>query len=303
MALSAAAALRLDRVLQTGLTALSRRLAPLAMFSHVYQAEELQRGKAIHVPFVPLEGLASRDWNANNGYEDGDFNVEEIPVTISHRKYQPFSYTSEQLVGLSPAILEQAMVQKADKLASDIITHVMGAITVANYGAHVMEIDGSVFDTNDIIDLDGAMTVQNWPGVGRGLLLDSTFATTAKKDEALKDQSRSGSTQTLREGVIGRVGGFDVAETPGLPENGERLKGFACLPYALLLASAPIEPAPAVKAQLFDYRKVVDKNTGLALVYRHWADPNSDKEKRVIEVCYGFAKGDAAQLKRITRPA
>ncbi|MHA3773658.1 P22 phage major capsid protein family protein [Verrucomicrobiota bacterium sgz303538] len=303
MAISAAAGLKLDKVLQTGLTALKRRLAVLTLFSHVYQAKEVPRGKSIHVPFVPLEALASKDFDPAVGYEEGDFNIEEMPVQIQYRKYQPFSYTSEQLVGLSEETLNQAMVQKTDKLGADIIAHVLGGVNLANFGAAPLAaVAASVYDTDDVFDMDGALTAANWPTVGRSLVLDSTYCTNIKKDPSIKNAAASGSTAGLREGSIGRVAGFDIDEVPNLPENGEKLAGFAALPYAILLASAPIAPAPAVKAQLFDYREAVDKDSGLTLVYRHWADPTKDREMRTIEVGYGFAKGDVQQLKRIVKP-
>lgn len=304
MALSAAAALKLDKVLQTGLTAFKRRIAALTAFSHVYQAREIARGKSIHVPFVPLEALASKDWNPANGYEPGDFNIEEMPVPITHRKYQPFQYSSEQLVGLPEGILNQAMVQKADKLAMDVVNHVLGVVTAANYGAAPLTaVAASVYDSDDVADLDGALTELHWPTVGRTLTLDSKFCTNLKKDPAIKNASASGSTGALREGSIGRLSGFDIDEVPNLPDGGaEKLAGFASLPYAVLLASAPIAPGPAVRAQLFDYREVTDEDTGLTLVYRHFADPQKDTEMRLVEFGYGFAKGDTAQLRRIVKP-
>ena len=63
MPLTAASSLKLDRVLDIGMKAFVRRVAPLLMFSRVLSAQEVSRDKVIQVPFVPLEGAASADWD------------------------------------------------------------------------------------------------------------------------------------------------------------------------------------------------------------------------------------------------
>src|SRR5690606_20573124 len=132
------------------------------------------------------------------------------------------------------------------------------------------------------------------------LLLESAFEGALNKD--LLDVDKSGTDSALRDGVTGRLSGFDILDHPGMPENGERLVGCAILPYAILTAFAPIPPASEVREKLSDYRKVTDVETGLTLEYRAWGDADSDSAKRTIEINYGYAKGDPAQLKRIIRP-
>ena len=105
----------------------------------------------------------------------------------------------------------------------------------------------------------------------------------------------------MREGAVGRLAGFDIYDHPGMPDNGENLVGAALLPYCILTAFAPIEPAEEVLHNMSAYRKYTDPDgTGLTLEYRAYGDPDSDSVKRIIEVNYGYAKGDTAQLKRIT---
>ncbi|MEO7806725.1 MAG: hypothetical protein ABIT36_08905 [Steroidobacteraceae bacterium] len=86
---------------------------------------------------------------------------------------------------------------------------------------------------------------------------------------------------------------------PVLPTNSEYLAGFASLPSAILTAFSPIEPPPGVRKLMLDYRAVTDQDTGLTLEFRQMADPFKDTDYHIVEVNFGSAKGDAAQLKRI----
>jgi hypothetical protein len=74
---------------------------------------------------------------------------------------------------------------------------------------------------------------------------------------------------------------------------------MVALPEALLVAFSPVQPAPAVRSHLTAYETVTDPETGLTIEYRSWGDPDTDTEKSVMEVNYGFAKGHEAALKRI----
>jgi hypothetical protein len=298
-ALSAASSLKLDKVLEFTLKAFKARLVALRAFSHVFQAGEISLDSTIRVPYVPLEGMASQDWDPVLGYGDGDFNIEQKPVQVNRRKYQVLSFTSDQLRGLPLDALNEAMLQKTDKLASDVSADVLSLVTAARFGAAVHSGAATAFDSDDITDIATACTNALWPAVGRSLILDTTFTGNLRKDDSIKSVMNSGSDATLREGIIGRVSGFDVGEQPGFPANGENLKGIATLKYGILVASAPIAPSDEVRAQLSDYRVVTDES-GLTLTYRAWGNADFDLAKRLVEFSYGAAEGDTNQIKRVT---
>lgn len=303
MPLTASASLKLDKVLETALVAFKRRLMPLSAFSTRFEAREVPKDKQIHVPFVPLESTASVDWNPANGYGDGDFNIQSLPVPVNKRKYQILSWRSGDLLGLPIDALALSITQKTDKLAADVIADICSAITAANYGAPIIPgIAAAAFDSDEVQDISTALTTANWPRLGRALVMNEIYAGALAKDPAIKNAAASGSDRALREGTLGRIAGFDIFDG-AVPDNGEDLVGFAAMPSALLIASAPIEPEEEVRKQLSDYRVVTDPDTGLTLTYRAWGSADFDKAKRVVEFGYGYAKGDAAQLKRIVSPA
>ena len=303
MALTASASLKLDKVLNMVLVAFKRRLAPITQFSTRFQAGELPRDHMLQVPFIPLESLASHDFDYEAGYVTDDFNVESRGIPVNKRKYQSLQFTTKDLLGLPAEVLAEAMVAKADKLAADVTADIFSIITAANFGASVLSLADGVFDADSVADLAVACGTANWPTLGRQLVVDEAWSRQLLKDPALRNAQASGSTATLRDGTIGRVSGFDVTPVPNLPTNGERLKGIAAFKYGILIASAPMEPTEEVKRLLSDYRLVTDEQTGLTLVYRAWGDPNMDNAKKVIEIGYGYALGDANQIKRLDLPA
>ncbi len=114
---------------------------------------------------------------------------------------------------------------------------------------------------------------------------------------------RDATTNTYK--VAATVGGaavnFTTDISAGTVRRYENIAGFATLPSALLVGFAPIEPAVAVRQQLFDYQVIrsSDPNSQLVLEYRHFGDANGDTSYQVIECNYGDALGETAALKRI----
>ena len=279
---------------------------PINVFSTRFQAAEVPKTNHLQVPFVGLEQSASVTWNPANGYGTGDFNIQSRAVPVNIRRYQALSWNSGDLLGLPVDVLVRSMNQKIDKLAYDVLTDICSAITPTtvanpggNYGAPTVVGAAAAFDTDAVQDFATGLTTANWPRVGRSLILNENYTGNLKKDPALKNAQASGSDQTLREGATGRISGFDIFEAP-VPTNGLNLVGFAALPSALLIASAPIEPEQEVKDRLSDYRVMTDPDTGLTLTYRAWGSADFDQAKRIVEFCYGYAPGDAAQLVPLT---
>jgi hypothetical protein len=250
----------------------------------------------IQVPFYPLEALASKDFDGSYSFGNADGTVNAKPVVVNKRKYQPLEFTSKQLARNSVVDLGKIMMLKAEKLAEDILNDIWSVVTAANFGAAIFTGAANTFDRDDVADLRPTLSQANWPMAGRALVLESAYEGNVTK--SLTALQNAGD-EPLREGVSGRVAGFDLYDHPNMPGNGENLVGAAVLPYAILTAFAPIPPAEEVAQVLTAYRKYVDKDTLLTLEYRAWGDPNSDSVKRVIECSYGSAKGDTDQLKRL----
>lgn len=107
------------------------------------------------------------------------------------------------------------------------------------------------------------------------------------------------STFTVSTSVGGSTATFTTDVTDGSVRLYENIQGLALLPSAILAAFSPIPPTDGIRKFLVDYQEMVDPETGLTLQYYHLAYPDTDQEVQTIECHYGFAVGDAAQLKII----
>lgn len=295
-----AASLKVDIILNAALLAFRRQVIPIRIFSTAWRKEQkpFQRGDQMKVPYYPLETAASKDFAGSYDFTDAGPNASTKDVTVNKRKYQPLITTSSELDRYNHDP-EQLGKMKGAKLGLDIVTDILSAVTLANFGAAVFTGAASTFDADDVADLQLACDEANWPTMMRSLLIKSAYRTALLKDNAIQDASAYGDSDPIKEGRIERLHGFDVFPSNEIPANGQNLVGACVYPSALLVGFSPVEPAESVRKQLTDYRVVQDPETGIYFEYRAWGDPDSDSHKEVIECNYGYAVGEAAALKRI----
>lgn len=298
MATTISSELKLNVVLDSALVALRESLLPLNSFSRVFNDVALQGTNKVAVPFFPLATDATSDFNGT--YAFGDTNaINSREVTINKRKYQPLSFTSAELARQPYFDPEQLGFLKGRKLAEDVLADILSVVTLANYGAAIHTGASSAFDSDDLITIKTALDQAKWSRTSRTIILDNAYEGALLKDASIKNASAVGSASAIQQGQLPQIAGFNVVGTNLVPDNSENLVGMVALPEAILVAFSPIQPAPAVLQKLNAYEKATDPETGLTIEYRSWGDPDTDTEKSVIEVNYGFALGHAAALKRI----
>jgi hypothetical protein len=298
MATTISSDLKLNVVLDSALIALREALLPLNSFSTVFNSVPLQGTDKIAVPFYPLATDATSDFNGT--YSFGDSNaINSREITVNKRKYQALSFTSAELARQPYFNPEQLGFLKGRKLAEDILRDILSVVTAANYGAPIHTGAASTFDSDDMISIKTVLDQSKWAKTSRVMVLDNAYEGALLKDASIKNAAAVGSASAIQNGRLPQIAGFDIVGTNLVPDNGENLVGMVALPEAILVAFSPVQPSPAVRNNLNAYETAVDPETGLTIEYRSWGDPDTDMEKSVIEVNYGFALGHAAALKRI----
>ena len=293
-----AAGLQIDEILDAALRAFMADILPIRGLCTAFYDTMLKGTDKVQVPYYPLETAASKDYDGTYVFEPGDTQSREI--TINKRKYQPMAFTSAELARQPRLNPEELGRMKGQKLAEDVVADILSLVTAANFGVAGFTGAANTFDSDETADLQGACDVANWPKAGRSLILSSAFMTNLRKDDTIKASPGQAITEAaLKEGAVERLNGFDLRPTNLIPANGENLAGLAAYMSAILVGFSPIEPAAEVRAQMSDYRSVTDPTSGLTLEYRAWGTPGSDTVYRVIEANYGYAKGEAAAIKRI----
>jgi len=299
-AISVPSQLKLDQILQgAAIKALKRKLLPLLALSTVFRDIPLRGTDTVQVPFIPLQQVASTDFDQDVGYEDGDGALQTLPITVNRRKYQTLSITSYQLARQPILELEEIIVAKVNQLAEDVVADIFGNVLAANYGAAAVTAAPNTWDSDTIGEtLRKACNDAMWPDTGRSLVVNTAVDSYLLTDNAVKAAYAYGDNSVVMQGKLPRIFGFDYNVAPVFPGNGENLIAFAALKYALLTAFAPIPPTPATREVMVDYRTATDADTGLTLEYRLFGNAQADKEQHIIEVNYGSAPGDPAQLLR-----
>lgn len=308
-------------ILQEMIEEFAVRLLPLQAFSTVFNTVPLEGTDTIAVPFFDLEAGASTSWDPAVGYTFSATSegVRLIPVggsgvtsganaaagTAKDRKFQGMTFGSYEMRRQPYLNLVKLFVQKANKLGVDIFSDIVSrVITAANFGASVKAVAANAFAGDDIADLYGNATGRNWPETGRNLTLDHSYNVSLLKDPTFKQFLAYGSTDPLRKAKIQEVYGFEnINVVPNLinySPAGEFLEGFINWMYAVLVATSPIMPTPAVRQLLVQYDVVVHPSLNVAFEYRQWGAPQLDATQEAVECSYGAAKGVASGLARIT---
>ena len=289
--------LQVNLLMRSALRAFSARVLPIANLSTVFRSVPLSGTDIVSVPYYPLVTAASTDFSSS--YSFGNTTTEARNVTVNKRKYQSMSVTSSEW-NRQPAInWEQLGTIKGEKLAQDVVADILSVVTAANYGAAAFTGAASTFDSDDVGDIRKACNLANWPKDGRTLLVDTAYDSYLYRDSAVKNAQAYGENGVIKEGALSKILGFDYFESALIPANGENLVGMALYRSAILIAFSPITPEPSVEQQLSRYMVSTDPLTGLTLEYREWGNPDSDACRRVLECNYGYAKGEAAAIKRM----
>lgn len=305
--------LKRNFILQDKIFDFSRRLLPLSSFSTNFGNVPLEGTNKVEVRYFDLDSSAATSFVTGTGYTtttDTTVGVREIQIGNNggnaalncDRKFIGLSLSSEELRRQPYLSIMDTVGLKIDRLADRVLAHVLGIITVANYGAAVVAEPPAAFDSNDLADLKLACKL--WPSGGRSLFLDSAYDANLLKDNAFKSALNAASDSAIKEGrLYPRVYGFDYIENPTIPDNSEKLAGFALFKSAILFATAPVPPLEEVRAAGVSYEVFTHPLSGLSFEYRTFGDAVTDTASHFIELNYGFAKGNGNALKRIENPA
>lgn len=298
--------LKRDVVLQQVIKDFARRTLALRAFASVFENVPLEGTNKVQVPFYDLDTSASTAFVEGTGYTTiGNTTTDNREITIGTgatdggRLYQAMSFSSEE-IARQPYLKTLELAQlKADKLASDLVADVLSVITVANFGAAAKTTPAAAFDSDDIADL--VTSCKLWPEMGRSLILDTAYHVNCLKDPAFKSALNAASDAAIKNGkLFPNVFGFNYLENPTIPSNSENLVGFAVFQSAVLFATAPVPPVQEVRNAGTTYSIITDPNSGVAFEYRTFGNNVTDVATHVIEVSFGWAKGNGNALKRIT---
>jgi hypothetical protein len=137
--------------------------------------------------------------------------------------------------------------------------------------------------------------------MGRFMFVNSDYYNALQKDEALyKAYIAPQVANVVVTGMLPNVNGFTVVEYSALPENGERLMGFAGIREGLIMA-ARVPDVPEYTGDT-EINVVTDSRTGLSVQVRDRYDGRLGRQEVSYTLMYGFTAANKPMLERIVAP-
>lgn len=173
-------------------------------------------------------------------------NANRVRSQLEERKVD---VTLDADLQVDVALTDEQMTLDVSNFSRDVVAPAMSAIVRGVDDEIANTIEGATYEVdvtwnasdpyNSLVDARVALDQANVPATGRYLVVGSDLAAQLLKDDLLVQANTSGSTQTLRRGVIGQVASFDVLTSSAIAAD----VGFAYHRTAFALAlRAPVVP-------------------------------------------------------------
>jgi hypothetical protein len=235
----------------------------------------------------------------------------------SGRKYKALQFSAYEIRRQPWLDVQKLSVMAGEQLAIDVRGDIFAAnINAANFAQAIWTGAANGFDHTVVGNvLLQAAIAAFWPLRGRNVVLAPSYYTNLAIDPAITPLLAIGTTDVLREGIVGGLYGFEnIIHDPKIPvanyiRGGDgavtagtdpNLAGFMAWPSAVLIATAPIMPPPGVLKKLVAYEQITDDQTGLAFTYQFFGNELANVDNEIIECTYGSGVGELAALFRLT---
>jgi len=286
------------KVAQNALQPWMSALLPLGAFSTNFSPLPADKLDTVRVPVVGAPSQSS-DF-AGNYTQNADSTVTVIPVQLNRHKFKTVHVTAREAAETALNVLETLVASAVKQLAQDVLQDVFGEITQANFGDPAINaVAAANFDYKKVLAVREACSNAKMPVSDRSLVLDGAYFTNLLGDEIVAKSFMPAVAQPgVIEAQIRRLAGFDMYETVILPENGEKLVGFASHPSGMAVAMRYLEPV----ANYDEAGAVTDPETGLTFGYLRYTEIQSNRIFVTVECLYGFKVALPDGIKRIVKP-
>ena len=259
-----------DSIAQQTKNVLSKRLAALNLFASDFSSDVKKPKDTIHVPIA--SATASTVVNPSSFNSIGGTTIGKTSVVLDH-VYQPFGLSYSDLQ--SAHRLERLIQVNVDAIADKIWNLATAPVTVANFGAAIVESGESAINaaSGDLPKLWAAVHKSPRKGLVVSPVIYSQLIPT------------STTSLNLGDGAYGFENGVHYATAFGGQAG---LKGFACSPEALVMAAAV--PALADNDYMVSDSVTLDQ-IGLTIAYNVYSDKSTRSLIASLEVMFGAATG------------
>jgi hypothetical protein len=286
-------------IAQTALTTLLAKFPILNRIATDFSSASVKFNQDIVTHIVTP--TVAHDFDPATGYVPDDQAQVDVTVKIDKHAYAGYAISdverSSSEIDLNQRYADKVAYALGRKVSDDL----MALIVNANFN-HKSEYAQAAFGRDAVVDIGTKLNKRFIPDMGRFMFVNSDYYNALQKDEALyKAYITPAASNVVVSGMLPDVNGFTVIEYSALPENSERLVGFAGIRESLIMAAR----VPDVPANTGDtvIRVVTDPRTGLSMQVRDRYDGRLGKQEVSFTLMYGFAPGNKPMMERIIRPA
>jgi N4-gp56 family major capsid protein len=203
------------------LTNLRNQLVYANLCNRDYEGEIQRAGDTVHI--TSIGDPAIRSYTEHTTITWDELSDTQQSLLIDQKDYFAFKVDDVERAQALPGFVEEAARGAAYGLADEIDDFVADTMyaavnaTANDLGAFTADIsDNTAY--NLFVDLRTTLNRDNVPSDGRWVVVPPELTAALLKDNRFIDASASGSTAALRNGLVGRIAGFDVFESNQTPD-------------------------------------------------------------------------------------
>lgn len=264
---------------------------------------------------IVMAGLVWRDFDSEFSGKQGDtitirkpatFEAEEFDrkkgIQIQDVEEDSIPLTLDKLANVSFAVDDEQMTLEINDFQAQLLTPAMEAVAqkvdgdIASAAVEAAEEEGQVAtlkteaEANSVFrDARKILSRRKLPSLGRVAVLSPEATSVTLGDKLIIAANQAGTTDALREAILGRLLGFDTFETQVLGEGpgpAGTADGVAFHKTAVTLATRPLQAPRGVASNQVEISNY--KGLSLRVVYAY---NNTFKQDEVsIDMLYGVAK-------------
>jgi hypothetical protein len=246
------------------------------------------RGQTVNVLGPISAGTAKVYTKANRdaraAIQFNDITQTWFPVTLENQLYNavrlPDDWATFTLTDLTKQVLKPQAESVVDEIAAPLIAEMVAIGTDASIPA--VAVNGSNF-LNVLIQARKVLNERHIPTDGRTFAVGADLEAAALQLPQLQKVNEAGTTEVLRNAVLGRLMGFDIIADPALPSD----FGIAYHKDAFAHVTRPSrQPEGAAKSATV-------AQDGFALRWIQHYNPLQLEDQSVVDTFYGAATLDA----------
>lgn len=294
--------INLTVIAQDSLTTLLAEFPLISKFTTNFGGEIATRGETVVTRIANSITSPITDIGAN-GYAVTNVTSVERRINLDNHKGFVMGFSDGEVAKGGYDVLRRTFIRPAAHAVSKaVLDDIFALVTETNfpevtpYGATVYNGTVAAFDADAVANISQALTERNVPQQDRLLIVRPSLYTALAKDNAISAQYASGTNAPLTENLLPRIHGFEVNQYSALPATVSNLKGIACNPESILIATRQ----PALPSNWYgNVASATDEKSGLTVQVREWYDGDSGLQKLSMSILYGVAVGNAPTLGKI----